>query len=81
MGQNETSGFTKPIGPIARLIGFRWVERASDHAVLRLPRWVPRAIFAAALDKLEADYRIRYGSDARITYGRRLVRFDWSADA
>lgn len=77
LGQKGVRDRTRPVGPIARLAGFRWVERCDDHAVLRVPRWVPRSVIAEALRRIEADCRILYGQDARITHGRRLVRFDW----
>jgi hypothetical protein len=65
------------IGPISRFLGLRWIVRTTSCAVLRTPWWLPRAVRDPALVKVAADYRVRYGSELRITSGPRLVRFEW----
>lgn len=70
----------KPVGPLARLAGFKWIERDDTHGVLRVPRWLPRSVLDAALKKVWDDYRLLYpGGEMR--RGRRLVRFDLGRDS
>lgn len=67
----------RPIGPIARALGLRWVVRTPSCAVLRTPWWLPRTVRDPALAKVAEDYRVRHGAELRITSGPRLVRFEW----
>lgn len=67
----------REIGFVGRALGWKWIERNDEYAVLLVPWWIPMTIRKRALGYVAQDWAVRYETPLRILVGPRLVRFDW----
>lgn len=69
--------YLRDFGIVSRILGWHWIARRSNYAILYVPWWVPRSVRDRALEHVVRDFQIRYARKLCITSGSRLVRFDW----
>ena len=60
--RSKTSWETGRTTLVARLLGFRVVERSSDHLVIRVPPWISREGIRRVVDRLREEQPLYDGT-------------------